>query len=519
VRAAHLAPLLAVVALGPAPPPQISYVGTGTFTHYTLVLADEHGGNPVELTAGKPGMRLGDDYSWAPNGSALVYPDAAGNIDVLSANGSTLTRVASGGAAPAWSPDGRWIAFLRQHAVWLVAPDGSAEHRLHAGDPAHWSPDGTRLAGWLSGKIVGVVDAASGRVLYQTAGYEMAWSPDGTRIAIDTGNGIDVVNADGSGRRTVARNGATGAIWSPDGTRIAFTRYHCVQIFHGSCGYDLNSIYTVGADGAGERRLTGPLGGPGGTIDGYPFDLSSLPVWWPDGKQLFFTRSAGGGTYVMNADGTCEHPFVKAGTELDQEQWRPGADPTTPPLSCVDLRVRVVPERADVGLLGPARLDVTVENDGTDTATGVRLLMRLRVDRARLAPPLPSCTSGGPNIACNLDPLAPGAVRVLKVDVVRRRPAIFYVGATVFSAGSDSDPSSNAAFTVFKVWNYDLVGTIGNDRITVRPPVRSVWARAGNDHIDARDGHRETIDCGAGRDTVVADRIDRLSNCEVVHYG
>ena len=102
MRAAHLAPLLAVVALGPAHPPQISYVGTGTFTHYTLVLADEHGGNPVELTAGKPGMRLGDDYSWAPNGSALVYPDAAGNIDVLSANGSTLTRVASGGAAPGW---------------------------------------------------------------------------------------------------------------------------------------------------------------------------------------------------------------------------------------------------------------------------------------------------------------------------------------------------------------------------------------------------------------------------------
>jgi hypothetical protein len=319
VRLARLAPLLALVALGPAHPPQISYVGTGTFTHYTLVLADEHGGNPVELTAGKPGMRLGDE----------------------------------------------------------------------------WSPDGTRLAGWLSGKIVGVVDAASGRVLYQTAGYEMAWSPDGTRIAIDTGNGIDVVNADGSGRRTVARNGATGAIWSPDGTRIAFTRYHWVQIFHGSCGYDLSSIYTVGADGAGERRLTGPLGGSGGTIDGYPFDLSSLPVWWPDGKQLFFTRSAGGGTYVMNADGTCEHPFVKVGTELDQEQWRPGADPTTPPLSCGDLRVRVVPERADVGLLGPARLDVTVENDGTDTATGVRLLMRLRVDRAQLLPPVPSCTSGG----------------------------------------------------------------------------------------------------------------------------
>jgi Tol biopolymer transport system component len=519
VRVARLAPLLALVALGSAHPPQISYVGDTAFPRYTIMLADEHGQNPVELTAGKPGMRLSDDYSWAPDGSALVYPDDAGNIDVLSADGKTLTRVATGGAAPVWSPDGRWIAFIRQRAVWLVAPDGSAEHLLHAGDPEHWSPDGTRLTGWLSGNVVGVVDATSGRVLFQTAGDDAAWSPDGQRIAIDTKTGIAVVNADGSDRRTVARNGAMGAIWSPDGTQIAFTRYHCVQIFHGSCGYDLNSIYTVSADGSGERRLTGPLGGPGGTIAGSPFDLSSLPVWWPDGKQLFFTRSGDGdGTYVMNADGTCEHLFVKVGTFLDQEQWRPGADPTTPPLSCVDLRVRIVAEPSDVGLLGPARLDVTVENDGTETATDVRLLMRLRVDRAQLLPP-PSCTSGGPNLVCNLDPLAPGAVRVLKVEVVRRRPTIFYVGATVLSAGSDSDPLSNTAFTVFEVWNYDLVGTIGSDRITVRPPVRSVWARAGNDYINARDGRRETIDCGAGRDTVIADRIDRLLNCEVVRYG
>jgi Tol biopolymer transport system component len=518
VRAARLAPLLVVVALGPAHPPQVSYVDISAFPRYTIVLADDHGQNPVELTAGKPAMRVGDVYSWAPDGLRLVYPDGAGNIDVLSADGSTLTRVASEGAAPAWSPDGRWIAFSRQQAVWLVAPDGAGERRLHAASPLRWSPDGTRLAGSLGVKVVGIVDAASGRVLYQTAGDDIAWSPDGKRIAIDTGSGIDVADADGSARRTVARNGAAAAVWSPDGTLIAFSRYHCVEIFRGSCTYNLSSIYTVGADGAGERRLSGPLGGPGATLDGYPFDLSSDPVWWPDGKQLFFLPSGGGGTYVMNADGTCEHAFVKAGIDLDQEQWRPGADPTTPPLSCIDLRVRVEPERADVGLLGTARLDVAVENDGTETATGVRLLMRLRVDRARLAPP-PSCTSRGPSLACSLDPLAPGAVRVLKIDVVRRRPAILYVGATVVSAGSDSDPRSNADFTLLKVWNYDLVGTTGGDRITARPPVRSVWARAGADHVNARDGRRETIDCGAGRDTVVADRVDRLRNCEVVRYG
>jgi hypothetical protein len=41
-------------------------------------------------------------------------------------------------------------------------------------------------------------------------------------------------------------------------------------------------------------------------------------------------------------------------------------------------------------------------------------------------------------------------------------------------------------------------------------------AGAGNDTIHARNGRRDTIDCGAGRDTVWADRIDRLAHCEIV---
>ena len=36
------------------------------------------------------------------------------------------------------------------------------------------------------------------------------------------------------------------------------------------------------------------------------------------------------------------------------------------------------------------------------------------------------------------------------------------------------------------------------------------------DTIFARDGERDTIDCGAGRDKVTADRVDRVKNCERV---
>ena len=52
-----------------------------------------------------------------------------------------------------------------------------------------------------------------------------------------------------------------------------------------------------------------------------------------------------------------------------------------------------------------------------------------------------------------------------------------------------------------------IVGGTGNDTIT---------AFAGNDRINVRDGERDTVNCGAGRDTVRADRRDRLRGCESV---
>ena len=51
-----------------------------------------------------------------------------------------------------------------------------------------------------------------------------------------------------------------------------------------------------------------------------------------------------------------------------------------------------------------------------------------------------------------------------------------------------------------------LVGGPGRDRLSGGP---------GPDRIDARDGVRETVDCGAGRDRVEADPNDRLRGCEI----
>lgn len=64
--------------------------------------------------------------------------------------------------------------------------------------------------------------------------------------------------------------------------------------------------------------------------------------------------------------------------------------------------------------------------------------------------------------------------------------------------------------------NDRLVGGPGNDRLVGGPGVDAFYGQSGNDSIDAVDGRRETVDCGPGRDTARADRIDRVRRCDRV---
>lgn len=64
-----------------------------------------------------------------------------------------------------------------------------------------------------------------------------------------------------------------------------------------------------------------------------------------------------------------------------------------------------------------------------------------------------------------------------------------------------------------------LFGGAGNDRHVGGPGRDYMDGEDGNDRFFARDGRRDTIKCGSGRDLVVADRIDRVSgNCERVRH-
>ena len=64
--------------------------------------------------------------------------------------------------------------------------------------------------------------------------------------------------------------------------------------------------------------------------------------------------------------------------------------------------------------------------------------------------------------------------------------------------------------------NDRLSGGNGNDTLSPGDGHDAIAGGPGNDTINAVDGVRETVDCGRGRDTVRADRRDRLLRCEKI---
>ncbi|HEY8581526.1 MAG TPA: calcium-binding protein [Capillimicrobium sp.] len=64
-----------------------------------------------------------------------------------------------------------------------------------------------------------------------------------------------------------------------------------------------------------------------------------------------------------------------------------------------------------------------------------------------------------------------------------------------------------------------LAGYTDDDVIEGRGGSDAIFAGMGDDRVLARDGVKDTIDCAEGADTVIADRIDTVANCERVDTG
>lgn len=88
------------------------------------------------------------------------------------------------------------------------------------------------------------------------------------------------------------------------------------------------------------------------------------------------------------------------------------------------------------------------------------------------------------------------------------------------AAGNDRLDGGFGADTLRGGLGHDvLVGGPGNDVLLPGPGRDRVVAGGGDDIVEARDGVRETIDCGRGSDRARVDRGDRVRGCERVARG
>jgi TolB protein len=265
----------------------------------------------------------------------------AGSIRITNLLGHVRVLTSTGeDHMPAWSPDGRRLAFVRYRTdvappfpatlnwnaeVWIMDADGSNAARLGAGHSPSWSPDGNWIAlaqgdcihncGVL---LVSTVSPASGQSGVGHMASQPAWSPDGHRIAYVSLSGDDgyhalqVVNVDGSQVTDLVQRDniiLDHPTWSPDGERIAFAQCGPVWIEEvNSC-----NIFTLRADGSSPSATT--LTTAGG---------ASQPAWSPDTRWIALTfpgpENEPAIAYVDAEFGGDPIPIVSAGSS---PAWRP----------------------------------------------------------------------------------------------------------------------------------------------------------------------------------------------------
>jgi Tol biopolymer transport system component len=197
---------------------------------------------------------------------------------------------------PSRPPDGP--APTRDEYINLANADGSGVARLVRGGGPAWSPDGRRIA-FHAADGIHVINADGSNDVWLTKGIQPAWSPDGTRIVFAGSEGISVMNADGSAVKTLVRHdfredtykpydmGVGQPTWSPDGARIAFTH-------NGDGDTQPAQIFVMDSDGSNRRLLTP-------TINGSRY-AEGDPSWSPNGSTIVYW-SYGYGLALINSDG------------------------------------------------------------------------------------------------------------------------------------------------------------------------------------------------------------------------
>lgn len=238
---------------------------------------------------------------------------------------------------PAWSPDGKWIAYqanedTQDNAIWIVNREGTTKRRITdgVGDDRRpsWSPDGQQIAfdsmrgGSRDIWVVGVSGGAP-RQITRDPGVEeySSWSPDGKQLAFytyaDGQMDLALSSVEGGQLRRIKENlanienknctfGCHAPSWNKEGSQIAYT------------AGDQRNVMVINTDGTNVKLVTtgirmGTYRYPDYSADGSIILISDergekpwTDVWRlnPNGKlEELFTRIDHGGPFAWAPDG------------------------------------------------------------------------------------------------------------------------------------------------------------------------------------------------------------------------
>lgn len=171
---------------------------------------------------------------WTPDGERLtleIYENSTGNLTnlyLLPLNGgqrSQLTDVDTINTSPAWSLDGRWLAYASyrtgSYEIYIRPAGGGADRRIteHFNNNMFpdWSPDGQTIA-FASDRSglwhVYTMTPTGNNIQRLTSGLFPVWSPDGEHIAYSNQRDLYIMDADGQNQRFIMEGGCY-ADWRP----------------------------------------------------------------------------------------------------------------------------------------------------------------------------------------------------------------------------------------------------------------------------------------------------------------